>query len=145
MACTATSYSLSRVMDTMRSCPRERNGEVRHTSALISLQRVGGFSKCVSVVGEASELHLEATGEELQPSAQLSVVEQALQGGQTLQPHLSLLEKQKHTVISELRPQTLNQARWFISTANYSQFSMIDFRSVSCLHHRQYVGQFPGL
>lgn len=36
--------------------------------------------------------HLEATCEELQPCAELSAVEQALQGGQALQPHLTLLE-----------------------------------------------------
>lgn len=35
--------------------------------------------------------HLEATCEELQSCAKLSVVEQALQGSQALQPHLTLL------------------------------------------------------
>lgn len=38
--------------------------------------------------------HLEATCEELQPRAELSAVEQALQGNQALQSHLTLLETQ---------------------------------------------------
>lgn len=38
--------------------------------------------------------HLEATGEELQPSTHFPVEVQALQGSQALQSHLTLLESQ---------------------------------------------------
>lgn len=38
--------------------------------------------------------HLEATGEELQSCAELSAVEQALQGSQALESHLTLLKSQ---------------------------------------------------
>lgn len=37
---------------------------------------------------------LEATGEELQSCAELSAVEQALQGSQALESHLTLLKSQ---------------------------------------------------
>lgn len=38
------------------------------------------------------QAHLEATCEELQSCTELSAVEQALQGSQALQPHLTLLD-----------------------------------------------------
>lgn len=58
---------------------------------------------------EAMQLltHLEATCEELQSCAELSVVEQTLQGSQALQPHLTLLESQ-HTNIKCLPYLDLN-------------------------------------
>ena len=41
--------------------------------------------------------HLEATGEELQSCTELSAVEEALQGSQALQSHLTLLKSQQNT------------------------------------------------
>lgn len=106
IACTATSYSLSRVIETIRSCSMT---EMTHSTGLISsLQSVNSITMCPTlflysyeqtswfkVSHPAGGANLEPAGEEFQSCIELSVVVEALQSCQTLQTYLTLLEQTK--------------------------------------------------
>lgn len=117
IACTATSYSLSRVMETIRSCA---NGEmtdpmsnfiksitlVSESNPLSSIKKMYLFSPVPVVVQQSPTIklellckccpaggaNLEATGEEFQSCIEFSVIVETLQSCQTLQAYLALLE-----------------------------------------------------
>lgn len=69
------------------ACTRMAKSTLRYTSLVIGQGKVSDTFQLLLA-------YLEATCEELQARAKLSAVEQALEGTQTLQSHLALLESQ---------------------------------------------------